>query len=320
MRVPALLTSTLFALYATAVQAEAWPTQPLRMVVPVAAGSTTDIIPRAVAEQLSAQLGEAIVIENRAGAGGTMGSAYVARAKADGYTLLAFGSAHTIAPALYAGLTYDPARDFIAVVPLGISPAVLVVSPASGYRNVAELIAAGRRKPGGLTFSSVGVGSGTHLSAERFLASAGIEAVHVPLKGGAEAMLEVVAGRVDFFFAPLGIAVPQIKAGKVLPLVVNSSRRAEVLADVPTTAESGLKDAEYPIWFGLFAPAKTPRSVVDRLNRETLKALQSPALRERLAQMGLDPMPMSPDEFQLFVVSEVAVNAALVKRAGIKAQ
>jgi len=320
MRAPALLTSVLVTVFATAAQAEAWPARPLRMVVPVAAGSTTDIIPRAVAEQLAAQLGEAIVVENRVGAGGTIGSAHVARAEPDGYTLLAHGSAHTITPALYAGLTYDPVRDFAAVVPLGISPVVLVVSPSSGYRTIAELIAAGKRKPGGLTFSSVGVGSATHLSAERFLASAGIEAVHIPFKGGAEAMMEVVAGRVDFFFSPLGIALPQIRAAKVLPLVVNSARRAAVLPDTPTTAEAGLVDAEYAIWFGFFAPAKTPRDVVDRLNRETLKALQSPGLRDRLAQWGLDPMPMSPDEFQLFVRNEFAVNAALVKRAGIKAQ
>jgi tripartite-type tricarboxylate transporter receptor subunit TctC len=320
MRIRALLTSILVTMCATAVQADSWPAHPLRMVVPVAAGSTTDIIPRAVVEQLSAQLGQPIVVENRAGAGGTIGSAHVARSEPDGYTLLAYGSAHTIAPALYAGLTYDPARDFAAVVPLGISPAVLVVSPSSGYRTVAELIAAGKRKPGGLTFSSVGVGSATHLSAERFLASAGIEAVHIPFKGGAEAMMEVVAGRCDFFFSPLGLAVPQLRAGKVVPLVVNGARRAEVLLDVPTMREAGLADAEYPIWFGLFAPAKTPREVVDRLNRETQKALQSPGLRDRLAQMGLDPMPMSPDEFQVFVRNEVAVNAALVKRAGIKAQ
>lgn len=320
MKSSALLLCLLMGPMASADAAEAWPTRPVRMVVPVAAGSTTDIVPRAVAEQLAAQLGEAIVFENRVGAGGTIGTAHVARAEPDGYTVLAHGSAHTIAPALYANLGYDPSRDLAAVVPLGISPGVLVVSSAGPYRTLADLIAAGRRKPGGLNFSSVGIGTATHMSAERFLASAGVQAVHVPFKGGAEAMTEVIAGRCDFFFAPLGLAMPQIRSGKVIPLVVNGARRPEVLPDVPTTGESGLADAEYPIWFGLFVPAKTPREIVDRLNRETLKALQAPKLRERMAQMGLEPMPMSPQEFQAFVRDEVAMNSALVKRAGIKAE
>lgn len=322
MRFPSLLWSTLIGLVLAPASLEAatWPAKPLRMVVPVAAGSTTDIIPRLVAEQLSAQLGEPIVVENRVGAGGTIGTAQVSRAEPDGYTVLAHGAAHTIAPALYANLAYDPARDFAAVVPLGTTPSVLLVSQSSSFRTVADLIAIGKRKPGGLTFSSVGVGSATHLSAERFLASAGVVAMHVPFKGGAEAMTEVIAGRCDFFFAPLGLALPQIHAGKVIALVVNGSQRSEVLPDVPTTAEAGLVNAEYAIWFGFFVPAKTPREVVDRLNSETLKALQAPKLRDRLAQMGLAPMPMSPSEFQAFVRDEVALNAALVKRIGIKAE
>lgn len=319
MKTALLMSAWIASCMTITAHAEAWPAKPLRMVVPVAAGSTTDIIPRAVVDQLSAQLGEAIVVENRVGAGGTIGSAYVARADPDGYTMLAHGSAHTIAPALYANLSYHPARDFVAVAPLGISPGVLVVSPSSGYRTVADLIVAGKGKPGGLTYSSVGIGSATHLSAERFLASAGVQAVHIPYKGGAEAMTEVIAGRIDFFFSPLGLALPQVRAGKVVPLVVNGTRRPEALPDVPTTREAGLIDAEYPIWFGLFVPAKTPPDVVDRLNRETLKALQAPKVRDRLAQMGLEPMPMSPSEFQAFVRDEVDLNAALVKRMGIKA-
>jgi tripartite-type tricarboxylate transporter receptor subunit TctC len=320
MKLANLLISAAIGVAAAAAHAQAapWPAKPVRMIVPVAAGSTTDIIPRFIAEQLSLQLGEPVVVENRSGAGGTIGSAQVARAEADGYTVLAHGSAHTIAPALYANLTYDPARDFAAVVPFGIQASVLVASPASGYRNLGDLIAAARRKPGGLTFSSVGIGSATHLSAERFTSSAGIEALHIPFKGGAEAMTEVIAGRCDFFFAPLGLALPQIREGKVVALVVNGARRAGALPDVPTTSESGLVDAEYPIWFGLFAPAKTPRDVVERLNRETLEALQAPKVRERLAQMGLDAMPMRPEEFQAFVRGQVAMNAALVKRIGIK--
>jgi tripartite-type tricarboxylate transporter receptor subunit TctC len=297
-----------------------WPVRPIRMVVPVAAGSTTDIVPRAIVEQLAAQLGAVIVIENRVGAGGTIGSTQVAKAEPDGYTLLAHGSGLTIAPALYASIGFDPARDFAAVVPFGMSPGVLVVAPGSGYRTVADVIAAAKRKPGALTYSSVGVGSATHLSAERFLASAGISALHIPMKGGAEAMTEVIAGRCDFFFAPVGLALPQVREGKVAALVVNGKRRAATLPEVPTVGESGLANADYAIWFGLFAPAGTPREVVERLNQATTSALDTPEMRERLLKMGVDPMPMRPDEFQAFVRDEVAINAALVKQIGLLKQ
>jgi tripartite-type tricarboxylate transporter receptor subunit TctC len=299
-------------------EAQTWPTKPLRVIVPVGAGSTTDIIPRVVFEQLSPQLGQNIIVENRAGAGGTIGAAFVARADPDGYTILAHGSAHTIAPSLYSNLSYDPARDFAAVVPLGISPSVLVVSPAKGFKTVGDLVAAAKARPGALNFSSVGVGTATHLSAERFRFSAGVAAVHVPFKGGAEAMFEVMAGRVDFFFGPVGIVLPHVREGKLAALVVNSAKRSAALPDVPTTLEAGFANAEYPIWFGLFLPAKTPRDIVDKLHRETLKALQAPKLRERLAQLGVDPMVMTPKEFDAHVEKEIALNAALVKAIGIK--
>ena len=187
------------SLPAAAAAAPTWPTEPVRVVVPYGAGSTTDIVPRVVFEQLAAQLGQPVVVENRPGAGGTMGSAFVATARPNGYTLLVNSTAHTIAPALYSKLSYDPARDFAAVISLGTSPNVLVVSPAKGFKTVGDLVAAAKAKPDGLTFASVGVGSATHMSGERFCFSAGVKAVHVPFKGGAEAMTEVIAGRVDFF-------------------------------------------------------------------------------------------------------------------------
>jgi tripartite-type tricarboxylate transporter receptor subunit TctC len=256
----------------------------------------------------------------RLGAGGTIGTAVVARAAPDGYTLLANGSAHAIAPALYKNLSYDPVRDFAAVAPIGSSPSVLVVSPARGIKTAADLVAAARAQPNALNFSSVGVGTATHLSAERFQASAGVQVVHVPFKGGAEAMTEVLAGRVDFFFGPVALVLPQVRDGKLLALAVNAGKRSATLPDVPTTAEAGIRDAEYPIWFGLFAPAGTPREIVERLNRETLKALQTPKVREKLAGLGLEPMPMSPDEFTAHVVREVSLNAALARKAGLKAE
>jgi tripartite-type tricarboxylate transporter receptor subunit TctC len=299
-------------------RAETWPTKPLKAIVPVGAGSTTDIIPRIVFEQLSAQLGQGIVVENRVGAGGTIGSAFVAKADPDGYTVLAHGSALTISPALYPNLGYDPARDLIAVVPFGVSPNVLVVPPARGWKTVGDLVAAAKAKPDGLNFSSVGVGTATHLSAERFRASSGIEAVHVPFKGGAEAMTEVIAGRIDFFFGPVALVLPQVQEGKLSALAVNGAKRSAALPNVPTTLEAGFADVEYPIWLGMFLPAKTARDIVDKLNRETLTALREPKVRDKLATLGFELMVMTPAEFAAHVEKEISINAALVKAAGIK--
>ena len=301
-------------------QAETWPTKPLRAIVPVGAGSTTDIIPRVVFKQLSAQLGQNIVVENRPGAGGTIGSAFVAKANPDGYTILAHGSALTISPALYSNLGWDPARDFSAVSPFGMTPSVLVVPPARGWKTVGDLVATARAKPGALNFASVGVGSATHLSAERFRASAGVEALHVPYQGGAEAMVEVIAGRIDYFFGPVALVLPQVMEGKLAALAVNGAKRSASLPTVPTTAEAGIANAEFPIWLGMFLPAKTPRDIVDKLHRETLKALQEPAVRDKLAALGFDPMVMTPKEFDAHVEKEIAVNAALVKAIGLKSQ
>jgi tripartite-type tricarboxylate transporter receptor subunit TctC len=306
------------AFIATGHAAQPWPTKPVRAVVPFAAGSSTDIVPRIVFEQLSQQLGQAIVVENRAGAGGTIGAASVARSDPDGYTILASGSAHTIAPSLYPKLSYDAGHDFTAVVPLGISPNVLVVSPAKGFKTVGDLIAAAKVKPDSLTFSSVGIGSATHLSAERFRISTGIDALHVPFKGGAEAMSEVIAGRIDFFFGPPALLAPHVREGRLVALVGNGISRTAALPDVPTTREAGVNDAEYPIWYGLFVPSRTPRDIVDWLYRETVTALQAPKVRERMTAMAIDSMSMTPDEFGAYVQRETALNAALVQKAGIR--
>ena len=314
------LSVLLLVVAALDVAAQAWPAKPLHAIVPVGAGSSTDIVHRIVLEQLSVQLGQPIVVENRTGAGGTIGTALVAKAPADGYTLLANGAAHTIAPSLYKNLSYDPVREFTAVVPLGSSPSVLVVAPSTGIKTTAELIAAGRARPKGLNFSSVGIGTATHLSAERFLASTGMQAVHLPFKGGAEAMTEVIAGRAEFFFGPVALVLPQIRANKLIALAVNTTKRSSALPEVPTLAEQGIVAAEYPIWFGLLAPAGTPREIVERLNRETLLALQTPKVRDRLAELGVDPLPMSPDEFAAHVQREVGLNAALAQKAGLKAE
>jgi len=305
--------------FVSAADAQAWPTKPVRAIVPFGAGSTTDIIPRLVFEQLASQLGHGIIVENRSGAGGTIGAGFVAKADPDGYTLLANSNAHTIAPSLYPNLSYDPARDFAAVIPLGTLPGVLVVSPEKGFKTASDLVAAAKAKPGAMTFSSVGVGTATHLGAERFRISAGIDALHIPFRGGAEAMSEVMAGRVDFFFGPVGLVLPLVRDGKLAALAVNGAARSSALPNVPTTQEAGFADAEYPIWIGVFLPANAPRDLVDKLSRETLAALQSPKVAAKLSALGVDPMSMTPSEFDAYVRKEIAVNAKLVKAIGIKA-
>ena len=297
---------------------QTWPAKPLRAIVPFAAGTLTDILPRVVFEQLSTQLGQTIVVENRPGAGSTIAASFVAKADPDGYTILVNSAAHTIAPALYPNLNYDPVRDLAGVVPLGLAPSVLVVSPTAGFTTVGDFVAAAKSKPGVLNFGSAGVGTATYLSAIRFQASAGVQAVHVPFKGGPEVMSEIIAGRIDFFFAPVGNALPLVKDGKLAALVVNSVKRSTVLPEVPTTAEAGFIDAEYPFWIGMFLPAKTPRTIVDRLHDEAAKALAGPKVREKLAALGVDSMAMSPAEFDAFVQKQIAADAALVKAAGIK--
>lgn len=305
---------------APAVDAQTWPAKPLRAIVPFGAGSTTDIIPRIVFEQLSSQIGHGIVVENRGGAGGTIGAAFVSKADADGYTLLVNSNAHTIAPALYPNLSYDPARDFAAVIPLGTLPCVLVVSPEKGFKTAADLVKAAKARPGALTFSSVGVGSATHLSAERFRLSAGIDALHIPFRGGSEAMTEVMAGRVDFFFGPVGLVLPLIRDGKLTALTLNGAKRSAALPEVPTTQEAGFADAEYPIWIGVFLPASTSRDVVEKLHGETGAALKSAKVSSKLQALGVDAMSMTTSEFDAYVRKEIALNAMLVKAIGLKAE
>jgi tripartite-type tricarboxylate transporter receptor subunit TctC len=315
LMLPAMLGITFATIEA---DAQTWPTKPLRAIVAAGAGSTIDIIPRVVFEQLSSQLGQRIVVENRPGAGTTIAAGFVAKSDPDGYTILVNSNAHTISPSLYEKLSYHPARDFAAVIPLGITPNVLVVSPAKGWKAAGDLVAAARANPGTLNYSSVGIGTATHLSAERFRSSARIQAVHVPFKGGGEAMSEVMAGRIDFFFGPVGLVLPHVQAGKLVPLAVNGAKRATALPNVPTTLEAGFADAEYPFWFGLFLPVETPRAIVDRLHSETLRALQAPNVNARLVTLGVDSMVMTPNEFDAHVVKEIALNAALVKAASIK--
>ena len=299
-------------------RAQAWPNKTIRVIAPFSAGSTVDVVGRLLLEPLSQQLGQTLVLENRVGAGGMTGATTVARADPDGYTLLINSSAHSAIPAIYPNVPYDAARDFAAVASLGSSPNVTVVAPDKGFKTLKELVAAAKSRPGGLTYATAGVGSATHLSTERFRVSAGFEAVHVPFKGMPEALTEVMTGRVDFTCSSIAPAIPLIRSGKVTALAVTTPKRSPALPDVPTSIEAGYANSDYTFWLGVFVPAKTPREIVDRLHQEVQKLLQAPGMDKRLAQNGIDPMPITPQAFDALVKKEIAENIALVKAAGIK--
>lgn len=301
-----------------AATAQAWPSRQIRAVVPFTAGSTIDIVARIVFEPLSQQLGQSIIVENRGGAGGTIGAGMVARADPDGYTWLGHSSAHVATPAIYPNAPYDAARDFIAVAALGSSPNIVVISPDQGIKTLRDLVTTAKQKGGTITFGTAGVGSSTHFSTERFRFSAGFEGVHVPFRGMPEVLTEVMTGRVDFCFSTIASALPFIRDGKLLALAVSTPKRSSALPDVPTTLELGYANSDYTFWNGLFLPAKTPSDIVERLHQETQKAVATQGVREKLAQQGIDPMPITPAEFDALIQKEIAESIALVKAAGIK--
>jgi tripartite-type tricarboxylate transporter receptor subunit TctC len=300
-------------------QAEDWPTKrPITAIVPFAAGSSTDVIARAVLEELSRQIGQTIVVENRAGASGTIGSNAVAKANPDGYTILVHSSSHTVTPSTFTTLPYNTEADFAPVMPLASIPSVIVVNSGRGYKTLRDLVDAAKAKPGTFNYASAGVGSATHLAAERFRQSAGLDAQHVAFRGSSEAITEVIAGRMDFYCAPINTAIELIKDGRLTALAVSSSQRASALPNVPTTAEAGFPNSDYDFWIGAFLPRQTPREIVDRLHGGIVKALASPSLTKKFADLGADPMRMSPREFEDLIRREIQANATLVKAAGIK--
>jgi tripartite-type tricarboxylate transporter receptor subunit TctC len=297
--------------------ADAWPKdRVIRAVVPFSAGSTIDIIGRIVAEPLSQQLGQTIIIDNRGGAGGSIGSAYVAKADPDGYTLLINAAAHSGAPAAYPNLTYDAAADFAGIASFGSVPNVLLIAPSKGIKTVQELVE--KAKDGNMTFSSAGVGSATHWAAERFIVSAGLKVTHIPFRGGPEALTEVMTDRVDFCCIGISSSMPFIKDGRLLPLVVTSPKRSPSLPDVKTSLEAGYKDSDFNYWNGLLAPVKTPRPIIERLHAEVTKALALPDVQAKLAVQGVEPSPMSPAEMDEMIRREIALNLKIAKAAGLK--
>jgi tripartite-type tricarboxylate transporter receptor subunit TctC len=315
--VAALLAAPQGAL-AQASSTQAWPERTIQAIVPFAPGAANDIVGRIVLEQVSKQVGQPIVVENRPGAGGTLGVSAVGKAAPNGYSILVHSSSFSSAYSLYKTLPYDTLNDFSAVVALGKTPTVLVTSPSKGFKTAGDLIAAAKARPGAMNFASAGIGSVSHLSAERFRLAAGIDAQHIPFRGPNEAFTEVMAGRIDFYFLPLAPALPLVKEGQLIALAVSSDTRTPSLPDVPTTIELGLKDSTYLFWTGIFVPAQTPRAIVDRLYDESHKAMQIPAVQERLAKVGSESMPMSSDEFGRYFRDDVLSTAKLMQQIGIK--
>jgi tripartite-type tricarboxylate transporter receptor subunit TctC len=305
-------------LAAASAHAENWPSRLIKATIPFGAGSAADVVPRLVLDRLAAELGQPIVIENRAGAGGTLGTGAVAKADPDGYSILATSSALTIAPAIFPNLTFDAAKDLVSVLMIGSSANVMIVPPARPWKTVQDFIADAKAKPGSISFGSVGIGSAVHISSEKFRLAAGLEATHVPYRGGSEVITDILGGRIDFYFCPVATALPLIRQGQVRALLVSTPKRVADLPDVPTPSEAGLKDADSAIWFAVFMPAKTPRDIVEKFHAAGQKVLTEPAMQESFKKLGLEMLPMSPKEMDDLVVRETAANMELIKAAGIK--
>jgi tripartite-type tricarboxylate transporter receptor subunit TctC len=312
--------ASVFCVAATLAFGQGYPAKPVKIVVPFTAGSATDILARTFGQKLSELWGQPVIIENRPGAGGTIGAGIVAKSPPDGYTLLVHSAAQAYNPSIYPNLSYDTVKDFVGIAPLAGQPNVLVVAPASGYKTVSDLVADAKRRPGALNFGSAGTGSGTHINGEKFRLAAGIEVVHIPYKGTPEALTDTMTGRVTYFFSPISAALPNVREGKLMALGVSTAKRSSALPSVPTIAEAGLPGFDYNLWVGMFAPAGTPADVVEKINKDVAQLLQTPEVKERLAALGAEPMPMSPAEFDRFVRREIDDSGKVIKAAGISIQ
>lgn len=299
--------------------ADTWPSRPIRIVAPSTPGDAPDVIARLLAERLGAALDTQVIVENHPGAGGVVGSDFVAKAPADGYTLI-IGNAgsHGINAAVYAKLPYDIQRDFVAVSQVAVSPNILVVNPQTPATNLQQFIAYAKARPGQLSYASGGNGSSAHMSMELFKSMAGVDLVHIPYKGSSPALTDVASGQVAAMFVNLPPALPLVKAGKLRPLAVTTRTRSPLLADVPTMQESGLPNYETVAWFGILAPAATPKEIVVRLSTEIAKIVRTPEMRERLLALGAEPVGGTPEEFSIVIGRDIAKWTPLAKSVGIK--
>ena len=300
-----------------AASAQQWPNRAIKVISPYPPGSASDTVSRVVLDEVSRLIGQAIVIEARPGAGGSVGFTAVAKSDPDGYTLVTSSSSLATERVLHKSLPYDPAADFIHVVLIGTSPNILVASKASGFKTVADLVKAAKEKPATLTFASAGIGSSSHMAAERFRLAAGIDIRHIPFRQGG--LNEVMAGRIDFYFIPLAAAASASGNDQLTILAVSSPKRAPTLPDVPTVVEAGYPDAVFRFWNGISAPAATPKEIVQKLHSVTQEALKSPTLQDRLAKLGVEPMFASTEEFERFFKEVFAATLELAQRANLKA-
>ena len=294
----------------------AWPkAQTIRFIVPFTPGSGTDVIARMIANRLGDALETSIFVENKPGAGGTIGAAIVAKAEPNGYTFLITSSGHVVNPSLYSSLPYDTLKDFSGVTSLVELPNVMVTSPDAGYASVKDLIAKAQAAPGTKNYASAGNGSATHMNAEKFKMAAKINANHIPYKGTPDAITDTIAGRVDWFFSPIVSALPLIKDGKLQTLAVGTDKRSPVLPNVPTTIEAGVPNSSYTFWVGIFAPSKTPRKIIDQMNQGIIKIMKEPQIVSQLNKLGAEPILMSPQKFDQMVKTEMESAAILVKES-----
>lgn len=290
-----------------------WPTKPIKAVNPFGAGSAGDVVPRLFFEKLSTELGQPIVIENRVGAGGSVGTGAVAKSDPDGYTLLSQTNAISIAPAIFPNLNYDTTRELSSVLMIGYAANVMIVPNERPWKTIQDFLASAKTKGTVINYGSVGVGSAVHISSEKFRAAAGFEATHIPYRGGSEVITDIIGGRIDFYFCPLATALPLIREGQVRALVVSTPTRVRDLPDVPTPIDAGLKDADSSIWFGVFVPSKTPPEIVEKLYVTGTKVLNTADMQASLKKIGVEPMPMEPKAMDELLVKEIADNKVLLK-------
>jgi tripartite-type tricarboxylate transporter receptor subunit TctC len=309
----------LLALVAGAAFAQPYPSKPIHFVVPYPAGGPLDAVARLLGQKVSESVKQPVVVENKAGAGGNIGADYVAKAAPDGYTILMGAVAtHAINPTLYASIPYDPVRDFIPVTQVASTPNVLVVNPSIPASSVKEFIAYAKANPGKLNFGSGSTGSAGHLAGELFKSMAGVQMTHIPYKGAAPAMQDLIAGQVQLMFDNLASSLAQVRAGKVKALAVTTAKRSSLAPDLPTIAESGLPGFDINTWFGIFAPANTPREIVDRLHDEFARALAAPDVREKMLNLGAEPVSSTPEQFAAYIRSEAEKYARVIKASGAK--
>jgi tripartite-type tricarboxylate transporter receptor subunit TctC len=304
----------------SAVSAQSYPSKSIRIIVPFTPGSATDIMARIVGERLNAAWGQPVVVENKPGAGGTIGIRDTARADPDGYTLVLVSSGHAVNHVLYKDLGYDTLKDLASVAMLGSLPSVLIVPPTSPVNSVKELVAMLKAKPGQYNYATAGVGSGAHVSTEKFNVAAGVKAVHVPLKGTPPILTETMGGRVEYAMVPAVSGMGPVRDGKVKPLAVTTSKRVAALPNVPTLGEAGFPEGESTFWLALLAPAKTPPAILAKVNAEANRALSTPEVIERLAKLGTEPMPMSPAQADAFIRREYNELGAVMRAAGLTPQ